>query len=257
MVMRIAVVLELKGVGLWGAGKESFEADTTTYRLMGVKPNGEPVLAIPGPYFKGLLRTWAYKLAGLLIRGRIVSGTDPAQTGCWIGKTCGDCIICHVFGYSGCPQGSLFVSYFYPVKREGLNVLKRDLWLKLDIDELPFRLDLLTADLMTTYLAHVRIDDRSGKAARGGLFINEAIKPGVVFVGEVRLHKTLLSNESHPDRALLMAFRLVLLSLAQLNYSFVGRRTRGKVGILKYELPDFIKEDEVCREVLRGLEWRS
>lgn len=253
-VARVVIIMELLGTGLWGAGRETFEADATTYRMfrLGADQRAPGLPVVPGSYLKGLLRTAAYKIAGLLINAGILVGIDPAAQGCWIGSTCGKCVVCRVFGSSGRHQSPLYVSPLYPVRREVLNRLKDALWHELDVDELLSRLDLL-AEPNLTYLAHVRIDDRCGKAAEGGLFVIEGVEPTAVFLGEVKLYEAFLPGDGLD---LVRALRLILLSLAQLNYSFVGRRTRAKISVLKHELPPEAEQDDVCKEVLRDLEWR-
>ena len=253
-VARLAIILELAGTGLWGAGKETFEADMTTYKLPYLTESNEVLKlpAIPGSYIKGLLRTVAYKIAGLLINAGLVDGVDPIAQRCWVGSTCGKCVVCQIFGSSGQYQSSVYVSHFYPVKKEALAQLKNVLWHEFDVDEL-VNSQLSLTRLNLTQLAHVKIDNRSWKAEEGGLFVIERVKPKATFLGEIRLYKAFIPSN---NLSLLHALRLILLSLAQLNYTFVGRRTRAKISLLKYK-PLQISQDSVCKEVLNGLEWHA
>ena len=233
--------MEVRGLGLWGAGRGTFKADTITFRVE--SRDGTPKLAIAGAYVKGLLRGWAYRVAPLLKRAGLL--TAPVREECWVGETCSPggevCAVCAVFGFSGGPKAPLEVTDFYAVRREALDRVKG-----VDLEELLLRDDVWAPDV-TTYVTHVRICDWSGKAAEGGLFVNEAVLPGTLFLGEVRLFEGLLEGVEPVE-----AYRLLLASLAQLNYSYVGRRTLAKVSVVEEDIGDAAR-DPACSLLLEAL----
>jgi len=238
VILRIKLVLKLKGLGLWGAGRESFEADTITYKIR--LKDGREIPAIPGSYVKGLLRGWSYKLAPLLSRAEIISSRINAE--CFAGATCGRCIICQIFGASGGGLPPLSVTNFYPVTADKLAQAA-----KLRPEELTSRPDLIDQPRLS-YSPHVRIEDSSGNAAKGGLYMLETVPPRTLFYGEVALQKHLLNGVKPGD-----AYLLILLAISQLRFSYAGRRSRVEVRILpESDLKDALS-DKRCAEVLGRL----
>lgn len=236
--MRLRVLLKLRGMGLWGSGREDFKADVTTFKL--TLAEGE-LVAIPGPYVKGLLRNWSYKLAPLLARaGLVPQGLSPSSN-CMSSNPCGKCIVCLVFGSQGSNYTSLRVSNFYPVDESRLGEV-----VKLSPDE------LVESGLLVvrrpSYITHVKMERSSRKAAEGGLYQREFVEPGSTFYGEVSLIESLLQGSIEVQAAA----RLILASLAQLRLSYVGRRTVAELSVVEGELGGAVG-DGFCEEVLRGL----
>ena len=237
--MRIGIVLIVKNLGAWGSGKEEFEADTLTMRTT-LPALGESVVTIPGSYMKGLLRGWAYKIAPLLKKTGVIRGDTNEE--CYVGRTCGKCIVCRVFGSRGKEFSPLHVSNFYPIvttekaheifaKSIELALMEKDYW----------------APPPTNYVTRVRISDIDGRAAEGGLYTIEHVSPEVPFYGEITLYESLLKDVDP-----LEAYRLVACTLGQLNYSYVGRRTRCRVKVVDVEDRRVLK-DEIVRMILVNL----
>lgn len=239
--MELKLAIETVGLGLWGAGRESFRADVVTFTL---RAGGVDVPVIPGSYVKGLIRGWAYRLLPLLVEKGIVSAAVPQ--GCTSSATCGECIVCKAFGYQGGPPSPLSATNFYPVKRDALERAA-----ELMPDDLILEMPDAVAEARpaVTYVPHVRIEDSSGKAAEGGLFFCEAVAPGSVFYGCIRLNEGALESLGG---SVVAACRLILLSLAQLNFSYAGRRSRIAVKVLRHDLGQ-ASGDEVCRKVVAHL----
>ena len=215
--MFIKVILKLKGLGLWGAGKETFEADVITFKTKVF--SGITTIAIPGSYIKGLLRSWAYKIAPLLSKEKLISASINPM--CCVKEPCKECIVCKVFGASGEALSPLEISNFYSLKADVLSKVKGK-----RLEELLQEDDIWEAPRVL-YLPHVRIYDLTMKASEGGLFTQEIVHPGTLFLGEIRLYENLLGEVNEADARLLL-----ILSLAQLNYSYVGRRTKARVRVI-------------------------
>ena len=236
--MRLKVLLRSQGFGLWGAGKGGFRADVETYKVRTTE--GVEVVAIPGAYVKGLLRGWAYRLAPLLREKGLISG--PVRHDCFVGDTCGSCIVCRVFGASGGRLAPLSATTFYPVKPDRVAEASR-----LSPDDLLSKPDLLYLP-RTSYLPHVKIEDSSAKAATGGLFHDEVVPPNVQFYGEVALNEALLEEVEAKDACL-----VVLLALSQLRLSYAGRRSMVDVALLEGSDVGAASSSELCMVVVRRL----
>ena len=248
-MISLKVVLEVKGLGLWGAGKETFEADTTTFRtkLPARALSGRRCVVIPGAYVKGLIRGWAYRVALLLASKGLITTCTGGLNKCWIKETCGECIVCRVFGSLGGTPSPLEVTNFYAVKPDRVKEVA-----ELGLEDALEREDLWE-DAQVLVLTHVRIDDKSGKAAEGGLYEVEAVQPGATFYGEIRLYEELLGSlEGAPQVKVKEACRLILASLAQLNFSYAGRRSRVKVRVMGADL-GAASEDALSKALLDGL----
>ena len=232
---RVKVALEVLGFGLWGSGKETFEADLVTFKTV---VGGRVVPAIPGSYVKGLLRGWAHRLAPLLSAKGVIAAR--ANEDCSPRNPCRDCVVCAIFGAPGGAQSPLAVTNFYPVRADALGSVKGA-----ELEDLLTQGGARVWDAVElAYVPHVRICDASAKAAEGGLFVQEAVPPRTTFVGELRLADHLLEGVEADDAMLLVA-----LSLAQLNHSYAGRRTRVRVRVLEHDAP----EGSRSRPVLEAL----
>ncbi|RLE81029.1 MAG: hypothetical protein DRJ52_05055 [Thermoprotei archaeon] len=227
--MRLGVVFELKSLGFWGVGRESFEADAVTCRQK--LPTGVEVLGIRGAYVKGLLRNKAYLIAPLLEKVKALS--SPVSTTCYTKKTCGRCAVCKVFGYSGSALSPLAVSDFYSVKAENTQEIYR-----IELEKALLTKPELFEKPPIVYVTRVKIHDLSQRAAEGGLYTYEHVSPGALFYGEIRLREKLLDKISYSEACL-----LVLLSLASLKYFYAGRRTRIYPSIVGYEPSELMKHD--------------
>ena len=236
--MRLKVLLRLRGFGLWGAGRGGFRADVETYKVRAA--DGMEVVAIPGAYIKGLLRGWAYRLAPLLREKGLISG--HVNPDCFVGDTCGDCVVCRVFGASGGRPAPLSATTFYPVKADRVAEAS-----KLSPDELLFKPDLLYPPRVS-YLPHVKIEDSSARAATGGLFRDEVVPPNVQFYGEVVLDEALLEGVKPEDACL-----IVLLALSQLRFSYAGRRSVLDVALLEDSDVGAASASDPCIMVVRKL----
>ena len=233
--MRVSLLIELKGFGLWGAGKEGFEADILSLKL---KAEDVEIPIIPAPYVKGLLRGWAYRVSPLLKSKGLVDG--EVNKGCNPKRTCGECVVCRIFGSSGFASSPIRVTNFYPIE-EVINAKE------LDPEEVLEK--KLYRKIPTLVLPHVRIDDLGGKAYEGALFFTEVVPMGALFYGKVFLLDNLLKLIGVSP---IEAARIVLSSISQLNYGYSGRRSRVRVKVLEADL-GIAREDTFCSEVLEGL----
>jgi len=227
--MRLGVIFELKSLGFWGIGRETFEADAVTckHRL----PSGTEVIGIRGAYVKGLLRSKAYLLAPLLEKTGAISYVSNLE--CHVKKTCGQCIVCKVFGYSGSSLSPLAVSDFYSIKSDKAEEIYRMGLEKALIEEKDF-----FDNPPLAYITRVKIHDISQRAAEGGLYTYEHVSPGALFYGEIKLREKLLEGVSYKDACL-----LTLVSLAALKYFYAGRKTLVTPVIVGYEPPNLVKYD--------------
>jgi len=235
----LKLTLTLESLGLWGAGKETFKASTVTFKAY-VPAIGGEVLAISGPYIKGLIRGWTYRIAPLLIRNKIIKGKLVSE--CTSASTCGECIVCKVFGYSGGVYSPIKVSNFYAIDPKFIS----------EIAEKGLETSLLTLpnpwySVETGFITHIRIDDVTGKVAPGALFVVEIAPPGTTFYGEIELMENLIVDVDVDD-----ARRLLLASISQLNQSYIGRRSRGRISVIEVEPQDIFKDD-FCSEVFSSM----
>ncbi len=213
-MIRIGVLLECRGLGLWGSGTETPEADVTTFKI--IVAGGKKIPVIPGSYVKGLLRTWSYRIA------RWVSHNSPAPLSCSRMNPCRECIVCRVFGCPGHPPSKIVVSSFYPVRESSKAPA---LWER-GLQESLVAPEEWIGGPRTELVTRVGIRDSTGTRSEGRLFTVEHVSPGALFYGEILLQKEQLGEQSEE------ALRMILLALSQLNYTYAGRRSRVKVHII-------------------------
>lgn len=241
--IRLGILITTKSLGLWGSGIADYSADITTIKML-LPAINEEVPLIPSAYIKGLLRTQAYNIIELLANGGIIDA-ELFNEKCNKASNCQKCLICKLFGYSGGAYSALHCSNFYAIKkkeyskdifRKGLTkelLTNREIWLRTPID----------------YITKVRIHDISSRAAEGGLYTYENVHPNINFYGELTVYGKILQDEGVKVE---QALRLLLLSIAQLNYSYIGRRTLGEVMIIDYE-PKSIIHDSYVKIILEKL----
>ena len=237
MRVRVSYVLKLRTGGLWGSGQRLLGADIVTATCR--HASGSLTLCVPAPYVKGLLRRSLEELIDHLTRLGIL----------------GRGVLDELFGpltpfsesASSRPPNTV-VAPLYPAK--GIEAIRKlaegddlEYLIKGEGLVLPKLRDELHG--MTYVEPHVRIDDRSGRAAEGALFQELRVVPEAMFYGEV-IHY--LRGGSGRDHAIEIA-RALVLAVASLNSRYVGRRTVATVYVVGVK-PENLREDEVIREVL-------
>jgi len=209
-----------------GSGRESFTADIPIMKIRGV-------VVIPGSTFKGVLRRSAMKVSPLLnIKNCFDFGlTFPCATT----RSGGVCPVCKVFGLSGEDTSPLQVTDLRYVKSEedALRLWRERMLVPLG-DENP----------TITRLVRIRVDDSTQTSAEGALFESEALPPGTLFYGEIRLSRALLKKAGVDVNE---ASRLVLAALADLSYERIGR---GGLMTFKVVGSEGIPEDEESKMLL-------
>jgi len=263
--MRLKVLLDVKGLGMFGDVRGEFAADVTTAKTLvpslitRLEGREKEVPFIPGSQIKGSLRSIAVSVYKLLLNRGIVTLGSKVFTKCMgalktsmtTGGMCDECLVGLVFGYSGVQVSPLRVSNFYPIRVDAnIDVLRAkklyeslscgDTWDKPPIE----------------YVTRVRIDRCSGVSKEGALYTYEHIPCHTRFLGEIEFSKEILDSNIkgglNASQVYVEGLRLILASLAQLNYEYIGRRTRCKVTILFYQPPD-VGKDEYVKALLDKL----
>jgi len=222
--MKIGYLISIETPGLWGIGKRGFEADILTHRC---KIKDIEIPCIPSTSIKGVLRKTALQLSSLLQKANIITNTD---------------IINKVFGKEGEAYTPLTLTDVIPVKdvevakkafNEGIHVLMDNV-----------------IGIPVVTIPHVRIDDKSLTAAKEALFFEERLAIGVQLYGEIQLYDRLLKENEVVEAA-----RILLLSLSDLRYRYIGRRTIVDVKIIGI-LPSNLLEDEYVSFIYNSLSVR-
>ncbi len=222
--MKISYIIVIKTPGLWGTGKKGLEADNLTYKC---RIGEVEVPCIPSTSIKGALRKTASQLLPIL--KQIGAVKDPN-------------IIKEVFGDRGTSYTPLTLTDAIPLSSTDIakEAFKKGIHILIN--------NILKIPTMT--VPHVRIDDKSLTAAKRALFTEERIPVETSLYGEIHIYEKLLGE----DKAL-EAMRLILFSLSDLRYRYLGRKSLIDIKIIGIE-PSNLLEDKYISFIYNNLSLR-
>ena len=249
--LKVSLLVRTVGLSSFGDARVEYGADLITTRAYIPSLNLE-VPIIPGTQIKGILRTIASLIHDVLAERNIISWNVEAFRVCRgsLKNPCHKCLVCTIFGSPGSPQAPLHVSNFYPVREDRVEeVMKEGL-----VNAL--RNPNYWYIPKTIFISRIRIDDSSGTVYPGALYTYEHLYPGTLFYGEVTIHRNLLANVvgvENLDRVYVESSILILASIAQLNYTSIGRNSLCLCRVLSIE-PENLRQNRYVELILRGLE---
>lgn len=223
--IRLGVIMRVASPALWGGPHREITLGLGL-SLCRHPRTGDYLACVKGQYIKGLLRGWCERLEDLLRSHGVISSQGLTD---------------EVFGGGRSPSAipsPIIVADAYPITEE---MQASELFRK---GELSYLRDVKPPGVLLGMVPRVRIDDVSNRAAEEALFHEIRVAPDTLLYFEVVVRG--VSEEKLADLA-----RLLLISLKQLNYSYIGRTgSLGEVRVIGVE-PDSLLDDEIVRLVIR------
>lgn len=226
MMARIGYVIKLLSGGLWGEGRASLEADLTSARC---RVGGRELPCIPPPYIKGLLRRSAERLSAFRIidRQQLESLFGPATY-----------LPLSTSPPTYIPSG-LIIGPAIPADLTKLKHILEGAGRMLAFEYL--EKDVYASHVDIYIEPHVRLSDRRNAVAFGALFTEERILADS-FYGEI----VYTFQSSGGIEGGIEYLRLLILSLINLNYMYIGRRTPGEVRIASID----VEPDKIANQIM-------
>lgn len=243
--MRLGLIIKTKSLLSIGSGRAGFLADIVLYRsLFSNRDRYIENYMIPGSTIKGILRTSASKIAWMLNLSSC-GQIDPIKIGRQHSLMKVSCDVCKIFGEPGGSSSPLEVTEFHPIKHPN-NALKifNNKVLTIDLN------DSIWISNFIRSLTRIRLSDDTQNVAEGALFRVEYYPPLTFFYGEISLNKPF--NWTHDYYT--NACRLLLLSIANVNYERIGRSGLAEFSVIDYEK---IPKDDLCSKIIEVLKFKE